>query len=103
MAWRNNNELHIVNLSSLIKINPERMIDRWRHGIKLALEKKHTNSIDICLYETLSQLFDSLHIHTMKVDEEGRVVQDDVTVIPTSLSGVQMPDKRSRKWGSETI
>jgi hypothetical protein len=29
----------------------------------------------------------------MKVDEGGKVVQDDVTVIPTTLSGVQMPDK----------
>jgi hypothetical protein len=93
MAWRKNNELHIVNLSSLLRINPERMIEKWRHGIELALAKKHTNSIDICLYETLSQLFESLHIHTMKVDEEGKVVQDDVTVIPTTLSGVQMPDK----------
>ena len=93
MAWRENNELHIVNLSSLLKINSGRMIEKWRHGIELALEKKHTNPIDICLYETLTQLFESLHIHTMKVDEQGGVVQDEVTVIPTTLSGVQLPHK----------
>lgn len=97
MAWRNGNELHIVNLSGLSKINPERMIDKWRHGIELAMAKKHTNPIDICLYETLTRLFESLHIHTMKVDEEDRVVQDVVTVIPTALSGVKSPQQNASK------
>ena len=81
MAWIKDNELHIVNLSSLLKIEPEMMIDQWQNGIKLAMQKKHTDFADICIYETVTRLFDSLYIHTMKFDNKGEVIEDVVTPI----------------------
>ena len=81
MAWIKDNELHIVNLSSLLKIEPEIMIEKWQNGIKLALQKKHTDFVDICIYETVTRLFDILYIHTMKFDNKGRVIEDVVTPI----------------------
>ena len=81
MAWIKDKELHIVNLSSLLKIEPELMIDKWQNGIKLALQKKHTDFADICIYETVIRLFDILYIHTMKFDNNGRVIEDVVTPI----------------------
>ena len=80
MAWIKANELHVVNLSSIQNINPEIMIDKWKQGLKLALQKKHTDFSDICIYETVTRLFDILYIHTMKFDDKGRVIED--VVIP---------------------
>jgi hypothetical protein len=81
MAWIKDSELHIVNLSSLQKIEPEEMIDKWQNGITLALQKKHTDFADICIYESVIRLFDILYIHTMKFDSKGSVIEDVVTPI----------------------
>ena len=81
MAWKKDNELHIVNLSGLLEIEPEVMIDKWQNGIKLALQKKHTDFADICIYGTVIRLFEILYIHTMKFDDTGSVIDDVVTPI----------------------
>jgi len=87
MAWRKNSELHINNLASLLKVEPEIMIEKWRQGIEMALDNKHTDSTDICLYVTVTRLFESLHIHTMKANQMGSELSDDVIIIPTTRSG----------------
>jgi len=81
MAWMKADELHIVNLSSIQNIAPEIMIDKWEKGLKLALQKKHTDFSDICLYETVTRLFSILYIHNIKFDDNGSVLEDDVTPI----------------------
>ena len=81
MAWIKDNELHIVNLSSIQNIAPEIMIDKWNQGIKSAMQKKHTDFSDICIYESVTRLFNILYIHTIKFDDKGRVLEDDVTPI----------------------
>ena len=81
MAWIKADELHIVNLSSIQNIAPEIMIDKWEKGLKLALQKKHTDFRDICIYETVTRLFSILYIHNIKFDDNGSVLEDDVTPI----------------------
>ena len=81
MAWMKADELHIVNLSSIQNIAPEIMIDKWEKGLKLALQKKHTDFSDICIYETVTRLFSILYIHNIKFDDNGSVLEDDVTPI----------------------
>lgn len=81
MAWIRANDLHIVNLSSFQNIDPEIMIDKWRKGISSALQGKHKDFSDICIYETVTRLFKTLYIHTIKFDGNGSVIEDDVTPI----------------------
>jgi hypothetical protein len=81
MAWSKDNELHLVNLSSLQNMEPDIMIDKWRNGLKLAIQKKHTDFADICIYESVTRLFDTLYIHTREFDSEGNVIKDVVTPI----------------------
>jgi len=83
MAWREGTELHLVNLSSLLVIEPGNVIIEWRQGIELDKEHKHTDPANICLYGTITSLFDSLHIHSMESDALGRNWTDKVTVIYT--------------------
>jgi len=84
MAWIKADELHIVNLSSIQNIAPEIMIDKWEKGLKLALQKKHTDFSDICIYETVTRLFSILYIHNIKFDENGSTLEDDVTPIQSN-------------------
>jgi hypothetical protein len=86
MAWRQDKELHIVNLAGLLNVEPEIMSEKWRQGIKKALENKYTDSKDICLYVTLTRLFESLHIHTKKTDQMGSELADEVTILATTGS-----------------
>ena len=81
MAWINNDELHIVNLSSIYNIEPDEMIDKWKHGLKLALQNKHSDFADICIYETVTRLFEILYIHAMKFDKKGKTIEDVATPI----------------------
>ena len=81
MAWMKADEVHIVNLASIQNIAPEIMIDKWKKGLKLALQEKHTDFSDICIYETVTRLFRILYIHNIKFDEKGNVIEDDVTPI----------------------
>jgi len=81
MAWMKADELHIVNLSSIQPVAPEIMIDKWEKGLKSALQKKHTDFSDICIYETVTRLFSILYIHNIKFDDNGSVLEDDATPI----------------------
>jgi hypothetical protein len=83
MAWRDGTELHLVNLSSLLVIEPEKIIDEWRRGLEAANRYEHDNNADTCLYGTVVSMFDSLHIHSMESDSLGINWTDDVTVVPT--------------------
>ena len=83
MVWREGTELHLVNLSSLWVIQPEKIIEEWKNGIELSKQYKHTDPDRKCLYGTLTSLFDSLHIHSMKSDVFGKKWTEEVTVIPT--------------------
>ena len=84
MAWMKADELHIVNLSSIQNIAPEIMVAKWDRGLKLAIQKKHTDFSDICVYETVTRLFSILYIHNIKYDENGSVLEDDVTPIQSN-------------------
>lgn len=83
MAWREGTELHLMNLSSLLVIEPEKVISEWRKGIETAKRYEHEDSADTCLYGTLTSMFDSLYIHSMECDTLGRNCTDEVTVIQT--------------------
>ena len=83
MAWREGAELHLVSLSSLLVIEPKEVIGAWRKGMDTAKRYEHDNVADTCLCGTLTSMFDSLHIHSMKSDPLGRNWTDEVTVIPT--------------------
>lgn len=83
MAWRDGAQLHLVNLSSFLVIEPEKVIEEWRKGIELDNAHKLRDSADICLYGTLTSMFDALHIHSMKADALGTKWTDSVTIIPT--------------------
>ena len=39
MAWREGTELHLVNLSSLLVIEPETIIAEWRKGVRFLISK----------------------------------------------------------------
>jgi hypothetical protein len=82
MAWTKDNELHLVNLSSLLKMEPEIMIDKWRNGVKLAIQKKHTDFADICIYESVTRLFDTLYIEVHPPLEEKQ--QDPSVLVETA-------------------
>ncbi len=83
MAWKEGTELHLVNLSSLMVVEPERIIEEWRNGIELSKQYKHTDPNSKCLYGALTSLFDSFHIHSMESDGFGKNWTEKVTVIPT--------------------
>jgi hypothetical protein len=93
MAWREGTELHLVNLSSLLVIEPRKVIEEWKKGIEIAKAYKHNDPADACLYGTLTSMFDSLHIHSMKVDPFGVKWTDNVTIIPTDREK-RLGDKR---------
>ncbi|MDY7035949.1 MAG: hypothetical protein SV375_07280 [Thermodesulfobacteriota bacterium] len=83
MAWREGTELHLVNLSSLMVVEPEKIIEEWKNGIELSKQYKHTDPATKCFYGTLTSLFDSLHIHSMESNAFGKNWTGKVTVILT--------------------
>ena len=83
MAWREGTELHLINLSSLLVVEPEQIIEEWRHGIEISKEYKHDDPASKCLYGSLTSLFDSLHIHSKESDVFGKNWTEKITVIPT--------------------
>lgn len=83
MAWREGTELHLVNLSSLMMVEPETIIAEWRNGVETAKRYEHDNDADTCLYGTVTSMFDGLHIHSMESDSLGQQWTDKVIVIPT--------------------
>ena len=48
----------------------------------------------MCLYGTLTSVFDSLHIHTFDMDALGNVLKDNVTAIET---------ERKKRLGEDVI
>jgi hypothetical protein len=94
MAWREGTELHLVNLSSLMVVKPETIIEEWRNGIELSKQYKHTKPANNCLYGSLTSLFDSLHIYTMDSDVFGKEWTEKITVIPTD---------REKRLGKERL
>jgi hypothetical protein len=91
MAWREGDNLHLVNLSSLLVINPEKIIGEWRKGIELAKIHGHKDPIDKCLYETVVDYFDSMTIHSMESDGLGIKWTEEVTTIHTDRIGSANP------------
>jgi len=83
MAWRDGTELHLVNLSSLMDIEPDEIIHQWKDGIEKAKIFQNSDPMEKCLYGTLFSLFDSLHIHSMQSDAFGKNWKDNVTIINT--------------------
>jgi len=94
MAWREGTDLHLVNFSSLLVVEPEQIIDEWRRGIELSKQFKHQDSLNKCLYDTLTSLFDNLHIHTMESDVFGKNWTEKITVISTD---------REKKLGKDRL
>lgn len=87
MVWREGTELHMINLSSLLVIESEKIIGSWRDGIEKAKRYEHKNEKEVCLYGTVTSMFDSMHIHSMTADALGVKWTDDVTVIDTERKG----------------
>lgn len=84
MVWREGAALHMENLSSLMEIEKEEVIEAWRNGIKRDLAGQLSDPADVCLYGTVTSMFDSMTIHSKEWDSMGlKVVSDDTTVIET--------------------
>ncbi|MBX9630525.1 MAG: hypothetical protein K2X67_08390 [Burkholderiales bacterium] len=94
MAWREGAQLHLINLSSFFDTEPNRVIAEWRKGIELDIADQLKDPSDVCLYRTLTSMFDSLHIHSMEADALGQRWTDAVTVIPT---------ERQKRLGSKRL
>lgn len=94
MAWREGTQLHLVNLSGFLMIEPELIIGEWRKGIEIDLANEANDPVNICLYGTLVSMFDSLHIHSMQADSLGIKWTDTVTVIST---------RREQRLGSKRL
>lgn len=83
MAWREGTALHLINLSSLMEIEPEEMISQWRNGIEAAKNFQNEDAASTCLYGTVTSMFDSLSIHSMTPDDLGISWTDSLTVFST--------------------
>jgi hypothetical protein len=88
--------LHIVNLSSLLDMEPGDFISEWRKGIAKAQSLKPMDRGDTCLWETVFDLFDSVQIHSMVTDPVSANWGDLVTAIPTDRKTVLL---KYRKYG----
>lgn len=84
MVWREGAALHMENLSSLMEIEKEEIIEAWRNGIKRDLAGQLTDSANQCLYGTVTSMFDSMTIHSKEWDPMGlKVVSEDKTILDT--------------------
>ena len=83
MAWREGTDLHLVNLSSFMLIDPEEVISQWRRGIELEKNLEHSDPIDICLYGTLGSLFDRLVIHSIDPQSPSAKGNNNLTILTT--------------------
>ena len=88
MAWREGVELHLVNLSGFLMIAPQTVIGEWAGGVETAKKYGHEEPTDVCLYGTVTSLFDSLHIHSMEPDPLGINWTDSITVIDTGRTAL---------------
>ena len=83
MAWREGTAFHLINLSTLMVIEPGEVIEKWRDGIEKAKTYSHTIKADACLYGSVVSLFDSMNIHSIEIDVLGREKGDKITAIET--------------------
>ncbi len=83
MAWREGTELHLVNLSSLLVVEPEEIIGGWRQGVENAKAGQSGVGAETCGFRIVANLFDNLHIHSLKSDGLGIKWTETITVIPT--------------------
>jgi hypothetical protein len=83
MAWREGLVFHLINLSTLMVIEPGEIVEKWRDGIEKAKTHSHTEEADACLYGTVVSLFDSMKIHSIEIDVLGQDKGDQVTTIET--------------------
>lgn len=97
MAWREGTAFHLINLSSLMVIEPGEIIGAWRDGIEKAKTYSHTDKADACLYGAVVSLFDSMIIHSMESDVLGRYKGEQITTIETERAA------RSAKAGVKPI
>lgn len=83
MAWREGPVFHLINLSTLMQIEPSEIIEKWRDGIEKAKTNSLTDNADVCLYGTVVSLFDSMKIHSIEIDVLGQDKGDKITTIET--------------------
>jgi hypothetical protein len=81
MAWREDNDLHVWNLSTFFDIERVEVIEEWRTNIELSMRFENPDDAHRCFYGTITSLFDTVNIHTGIWDQYGfDLVRDDVTV-----------------------
>lgn len=84
MVWREDANLHVENLSSLMEIDQEEVIEGWRSGIARDNAGKLTDPADQCLYGTVTSMFDTVTIYSKHWDPMGfKVVSEDKVVLDT--------------------
>ena len=83
MVWREGTNLHIVNMSSLFVIEPEKMINEYRQKVQAYWDSKTKDKADICLFGTIATMFDTITIHSIEADIFGKNWKDTPTVIDT--------------------
>jgi len=93
MAWRDGYEFHLVNLSSLMVVKPEEVIEQWKMNIEKANNHALKDPAEKCLYQTVADYFDVMKIHSMESDVLGIKWTDHVTDIPTDRQA------RFKKYG----
>jgi len=93
MAWRVGAELHLVNPSSLLAVEPEKFIEEWRAGLELAKAYGHEDPAENCLFGTATGLFDSVHIHAMTPEASDQEGTDSATVLLTDRENRSFPNR----------
>ena len=91
--WREGFDFHLVNISTVLDIDPNETIEFWRTGIDKAKNNAHKDLGAKCFYDTIAAYFDSMKIHSMQSDALGIKWTDSVSEIPTDRQ------ERHRKLG----
>jgi len=81
MAWQEGVHLHLLNPSSLMVIDQQVFIQRWKVGIEKAKTGRHENPADNCMYGAARAFFLSLHIHSLDPEASGPNWTDSITIL----------------------
>lgn len=81
MVYRKNGNLHVLNLCSLQRCDPEEFIDKWRRGISRVQNKNTEGMADKGLFTFMILYFDKMIIHTIDFDSLGQVNDKEKTVL----------------------
>ena len=92
MAWREKTTLHIVNLSGLFIIKPEKIINEYRENVQSYWNIDNDKEVS-CFFGPIATMFDKVTIHSEEYDSIGRVVKDNTIDIDT-LRKQNLGDKR---------